>query len=143
MAEPEVAVTVMGYVPAGVPPVWVVLLLELPQAAWKQISPSRPLTSNPPSRRRMRDFFPPKVSPNIAMPPTGRSVANMAREPICSWLVIGRMVVLMVSAEVTGPLFASGRGLVLKEQVASEGRPEEQDSEMLFGNEGNGVTVTV
>ena len=74
-AEPDVAVMVMGYLPAGVPVVVVVEVPFDPQAAWSRMRVKKPPRSRAVRMRRLRDNFPPKLKPSSASPDTGSQVA--------------------------------------------------------------------
>jgi hypothetical protein len=73
VAEPEIALTVITYVPAGVPTVVVVVALE-PQPAWKAISAKNPTSSKLIAARRVRETLP-VHTPNIANPNIGKPIA--------------------------------------------------------------------
>ena len=68
---PEVAVIVMGYVPAGVPLTGVGVVPLVPHPACNSISDTNPAKTNPPRRRRLRDIFPLMPKPTRASPETG------------------------------------------------------------------------
>jgi len=72
--EPEVAVTVRLYVPAGVPVVVLVVLLE-PQPIWKITSAKKHPRSIAIMTRRRRDFLPPMPAPSRANPEIGKIAA--------------------------------------------------------------------
>lgn len=147
MAEPDVPVTVMVYVPAGVPPVVVVGLLEPPHPAWNRIRAKNPSSKTPVSMSRLRDAFPPTLRPRNAMPQSGNQVAYRGtpdtppganRADAGS----GRAVVLIFNARLCAPLFRLGMGLLVNAHAVAAGRPEVHDSETLLGNAPLGVTVT-
>ncbi len=131
VALPEVALMVIVYVPAGVPPVTVGDDELLPQADWNTTIPNRATTHIPNSHLRRRELLP---APSKVKPDTGSNNAyHSPREWRREVVLTGRAVVEMVSVELAELVLVMVRVLVENAQLACVGRPEAQDSETLLG----------
>ena len=140
VALPEVALMVMVYVPAGVPPVAVGADELLPQADWNTTRPNRPATHTPSSHLRRRELAP---APSRVKPDTGsRTAYHKARAWRRDVVLTGRAVVEIVRVELAGLVLLIVSVLVENVHDACVGTPEAQDSETLLGYVGIGVTVT-
>ena len=144
-AVPEVAFTVIVYVPAGVPVVVVVDLVLEPQPNCK----AKPARNNPSSNDiniflRRESATPP--NPRKANPENGNQVARNRRFlGRSSVVVVTWAVVLSVSTRLCAPVVRLVIGLLMNSQEPPVGRPAPQASETLSGKlvPPLGVTVTL
>jgi len=129
LSLPEVAVTVMGHVPAGVPAGGGCALLPPLQAGCNRIRADTRLSRNRPSMRRRRRSRP-MPRPIRANPGTGNHRPRKRRlNRLNAGSVTGRAVVVMFKAGAVGPFNVTEAGEKL--HAAPVGAPE-QVSEMLL-----------
>ena len=137
--DPEVADTVMVYVPAGVP---VVVVVELcpPQAGCNRTRVISARKNRPPIIRRRLFKRLPIPSPRKARPVTGSTLASSLPPRMRPAVVVTLGNVLITSVTVEGLEPWSVTGLVEGVQVVPPpGRPEEHAIEIEAVNTDNGV----
>ena len=102
------------------------------------------------SHRRLRESLPPNPAPSNARPDTGNHVAYSGIPGPLPWrrsvVVVTRVVVLIMSCELCGPVLRLGMGLLFPgTHVAPVGKPLPQEIDTLSGKPlfALGVTVAV
>jgi hypothetical protein len=138
--DPDVAVKVIEYVPAGVPPVTGGVVLLDPHPACNNTRPKKALSSKADSI--LRFLLPNPIS---ATPAIGINVAYSGPPELCSSAAagFGRTTVFTCAVDVAAPLLRFGIVVVVNVQVPPLGSPELQESAIEFGMGPVGVNVSV